>query len=181
MKLIKLSCLATVLTMAFTGYASAETVTVSGGTVHFVGQIVAAGCSVDSESMNQTVEMGQIRTSVFDTKGARSDAKDFKIILNNCDTAIAKNVAFSFLGQTSTANDILALSGNTDGSAKNIGINIIDQSGTNFKVDGSTFGAKTALVGGRNVIPLTARYISIADTVQAGQANAVATFNVQYD
>lgn len=181
MKLIKLSCLATVLTMAFTGYASAETVTVSGGTVHFVGQIVAAGCAVDSESMNQTVEMGQVRTSVFDAAGAVSDAKDFKIILNNCDTAIAKNAAFSFLGQTSTATDILAITGSSDGSAKNIGINIFDQSGAKFKVDGSTFGAKTALVDGRNIIPLTARYVSTSDDVEAGQANAVATFNIQYD
>ncbi|OAT34750.1 type 1 fimbrial major subunit FimA [Proteus myxofaciens] len=181
MKLFKISGLAAVLTMAFAGYANAATVTVSGGTVHFVGQIVAAGCSVDSESMNQTVEMGQVRTSAFGAKGDKSDAKDFNITLNNCDTTIAKNAAFSFLGQTSTASDILALSGNTDGSAKNIGINIVDQSGANFKVDGSTFGAKTSLVDGKNVIPLTARYISTGDTVVAGQANAVATFNVQYD
>ncbi|OAT49460.1 type 1 fimbriae major subunit [Proteus hauseri ATCC 700826] len=181
MKLLKVSGLAAVLTLAFAGYANAATVTVSGGTVHFVGQIVAAGCSVDSESMNQTVEMGQVRTAAFAAKGDKSDAKDFNITLNNCDVAIAKNVAFSFLGQTSTATDILALSGTTDGSAKNVGINIIDQSGVNLKVDGSTFGAKTALVNGRNIIPLTARYISTGDTVQAGQANAVATFNVQYD
>ena len=44
------------------GVASAAT---NGGTVKFEGELVNAACAVDTSSMHQTVQMGQVRTASF--------------------------------------------------------------------------------------------------------------------
>lgn len=49
-------------------FASAAT-TVQGGTVHFTGQIVNAACAVSADSMNQTVNMGQVFLSGLTATG----------------------------------------------------------------------------------------------------------------
>ena len=43
--------------------ALADTTTVNGGTVHFKGEIVNAACAVDAGSIDQTVQLGQVRKS----------------------------------------------------------------------------------------------------------------------
>ena len=49
--------------------ALAETTptTVNGGTVHFKGEVVNAACAVDAGSVDQTVQLGQVRTSIAGT------------------------------------------------------------------------------------------------------------------
>lgn len=54
-----------VLAMSSAAVSAAEgdesvTTTVNGGVIHFKGEVVNAACAIDSESMNQTVELGQI-------------------------------------------------------------------------------------------------------------------------
>ncbi len=56
-----------VLAMSSAAVSAAEgdesvTTTVNGGVIHFKGEVVNAACAIDSESMNQTVELGQIET-----------------------------------------------------------------------------------------------------------------------
>lgn len=53
-----------VLAMSSAAVSAAEgdesvTTTVNGGVIHFKGEVVNAACAIDSESMNQTVELGQ--------------------------------------------------------------------------------------------------------------------------
>ncbi|CAD5683341.1 type 1 fimbriae major subunit FimA [Escherichia coli] len=43
--------------------ALADTTTVNGGTVHFKGEVVNAACAVDAGSVDQTVQLGQVRTA----------------------------------------------------------------------------------------------------------------------
>lgn len=55
-----------VLAMSSAAVSAAEgdesvTTTVNGGVIHFKGEVVNAACAIDSESMNQTVELGQVR------------------------------------------------------------------------------------------------------------------------
>ena len=57
-----------VLAMSSAAVSAAEgdesvTTTVNGGVIHFKGEVVNAACAIDSESMNQTVELGQVRSS----------------------------------------------------------------------------------------------------------------------
>ena len=64
--------------------------------------------------------------------------------------------------------------------ADGIGIQI-KQNGTVAKFDGATALSPTALANGDNEVQLTAGYISYANVVTAGAANATADFSVTYE
>ena len=172
-----------VLAMSSAAVSAAEgdesvTTTVNGGVIHFKGEVVNAACAIDSESMNQTVELGQVRSSRLAKAGDLSSAVGFNIKLNDCDTNVSSNAAVAFLGTTVTSNDdTLALQSSAAGSAQNVGIQILDRTGE--VLDGATFSAKTDLIDGTNILPFQARYIALGQSV-AGTANADATFKVQY-
>ncbi|WP_252354519.1 fimbria/pilus periplasmic chaperone [Escherichia coli] len=73
--------------------------------------------------MNQTVELGQVRSSRLAKAGDLSSAVGFNIKLNDCDTNVSSNAAVAFLGTTVTSNDdTLALQSSAAGSAQNVGI-----------------------------------------------------------
>ena len=92
-----------VLAMSSAAVSAAEgdesvTTTVNGGVIHFKGEVVNAACAIDSESMNQTVELGQVRSSRLAKAGDLSSAVGFNIKLNDCDTNVSSNAAVAFLG-----------------------------------------------------------------------------------
>ena len=93
-----------VLAMSSAAVSAAEgdesvTTTVNGGVIHFKGEVVNAACAIDSESMNQTVELGQVRSSrPAKSPGDLSSAVGFNIKLNDCDTNVSSNAAVAFLG-----------------------------------------------------------------------------------
>lgn len=77
-----------VLAMSSAAVSAAEgdesvTTTVNGGVIHFKGEVVNAACAIDSESMNQTVELGQVRSSRLAKAGDLSSAVGFNIKLNS--------------------------------------------------------------------------------------------------
>lgn len=165
------------------GIASANTV--NGGRVNFEGELVSAACAVDMSSMNQTIQMGQVRTASFATTGATSAAVPFDIKLTGCDTALIgspaapQTVAVSFVGVASSTNpNALAISGGA-GTATGIGIQIRDSSGTPVRMDG-TPGTAHEIDRTTMSIPFQASYISTAAAVTAGTANATATFALTY-
>lgn len=141
-----------VLAMSSAAVSAAEgdesvTTTVNGGVIHFKGEVVNAACAIDSESMNQTVELGQVRSSRLAKAGDLSSAVGFNIKLNDCDTNVSSNAAVAFLGTTVTSNDdTLALQSSAAGSAQNVGIEILDRTGEVLILDGATFSAKTDLI-----------------------------------
>lgn len=74
-----------VLAMSSAAVSAAEgdesvTTTVNGGVIHFKGEVVNAACAIDSESMNQTVELGQVRSSRLAKAGDLSSAVDTMFI-----------------------------------------------------------------------------------------------------
>ena len=73
--------------------ALAAATTVNGGTVHFKGEVVNAACAVDAGSVDQTVQLGQVRTASLAQEGATSSAVGFNIQLNDCDTNVASKAA----------------------------------------------------------------------------------------
>ncbi|EFI8105282.1 fimbrial protein [Escherichia coli] len=160
-----------VLAMSSAAVSAAEgdesvTTTVNGGVIHFKGEVVNAACAIDSESMNQTVELGQVRSSRLAKAGDLSSAVGFNIKLNDCDTNVSSNAAVAFLGTTVTSNDdTLALQSSAAGSAQNVGIQILDRTGEVLILDGATFSAKTDLIDGTNILPFQARYIALGQSV----------------
>ena len=163
--------------------ALAETTptTVNGGTVHFKGEVVNAACAVDAGSVDQTVQLGQVRTASLKQAGATSSAVGFNIQLNDCDTTVATKAAVAFLGTAidATHTDVLALQSSAAGSATKVGVQILDRTGAVLALDGATFSAQTTLNNGTNTIPFQARYYATG-VATPGAANADATFKVQY-
>ncbi|HDQ6530671.1 TPA: type 1 fimbrial protein subunit FimA [Escherichia coli O75:H8] len=107
-----------VLAMSSAAVSAAEgdesvTTTVNGGVIHFKGEVVNAACAIDSESMNQTVELGQVRSSRLAKAGDLSSAVGFNIKLNDCDTNVSSNAAVAFLGTTVTSNDATLKNGDS--------------------------------------------------------------------
>ena len=154
-------------------------VSVNGGTVHFKGELVNAACSVNTDSSEQTVNLGQYRTAKFTKVGDTTSNIPFTIELNDCDPAVAKTAAVAFTGQIdATDKTLLAVSsGNNDNSAKGVGIEILDSKSSTLTPDGATFSAAQNLIEGTN----TARYKATAATTAPGQANADATFVMKYE
>ncbi|NCB59636.1 MAG: type 1 fimbrial protein subunit FimA [Gammaproteobacteria bacterium] len=170
------------LSMASTAALAADTTTVNGGTVHFKGEVVNAACAVDAGSIDQTVQMGQVRSAKLATAGSTSSAVGFNIQLNDCDTTVSTkaSVAFSGTAIDTTNTTVLALQGSASGGASNVGIQILDNKGKPLALDGATFSTATTLNDGTNVIPFQARYYATG-AATAGSANADATFKVQYE
>lgn len=135
--------------------ALADTTTVNGGTVHFKGEVVNAACAVDAGSVEQTVQLGQVRSAKLATAGSTSSAVGFNIQLDDCDTSVSTkaSVAFSGTAVDTTNNTVLALQGSAAGSATNVGVQILDNKGTPLALDGATFSAATTLNDGTNIIP----------------------------
>ena len=142
--------------------ALADTTTVNGGTVHFKGEVVNAACAVDAGSVDQTVQLGQVRTASLAQEGATSSAVGFNIQLNDCDTNVASKAAVAFLGTAIDAGhtNVLALQSSAAGSATNVGVQILDRTGAALTLDGATFSSETTLNNGTNTIPFQARYFA---------------------
>lgn len=165
------------------GDASTNVVTVTGGTVHFRGSLVDAACSVSTDSVDQIVDLGQHPLHDFKTIGDKSELRPFTIKLEDCDTTVATTAAVAFSGSVdSTNSDLLAVdsSGSNEASAAGVGIQILDESSKVVKPDGSTFSTAHKLIDGENILNFKSQYVSTVASPTAGQANADATFIMQY-
>lgn len=183
-----------IATSALLSGAAQATNTVNGGTVKFEGQLVNAACALDVSSLNQTVQMGQVRTSTFTDKGVKSPAVGFNIVLTGCKTGaepeldadnkpISPNdktvaVGFSAVQAGSGNKDVLSLTRGT-GSARGIGLQLNDRAGEVVPLDG-TPTASIALNDDRVEVPFTAAYISTDKNVTSGTANASVVFTLTY-
>lgn len=98
--------------------ALADTTTVNGGTVHFKGEVVNAACAVDAGSIDQTVQLGQVRSAKLATAGSTSSSVGFNIQLDDCDTTVATKASVAFAGTAidSSNTTVLALQNSAAGS-----------------------------------------------------------------
>ena len=68
------------------------------GKVNFKGSIIDAPCSISPNSIDQTVELGQISNMAL-VNGGKSTPRTFDIALENCDvTDVKKGVQLTFSG-----------------------------------------------------------------------------------
>lgn len=131
------SALAAALFAATGSYAAV----VDGGTIHFEGELVNAACSVNTDSADQVVTLGQYRTDIFNAVGNTSALIPFTIQLNDCDPVVAANAAVAFSGQADAINDnLLAIASSTNTTtATGVGIEILDNTSAILKPDGNSF------------------------------------------
>ncbi len=162
--------------------ANAAPVTVSGGTVHFKGEVVASGCTLAAGSIDQTITLGQVKSSHFSAADMLGNAKqDFIIDLSDCDTTVASNAALKFTGNVVTTpggSNVLENESRGTNAATGIGIQLFDTNGSTL--DTNVNSANIALMNGDNKLIFSADYISTDIAVTAGDVTSTATFDITY-
>lgn len=90
------------------------------GSVKFTGAIIDAPCSIAPESVDQTVELGQVSSALL-KKGGKSSPKEFNINLEDCVIEEnKKNVSVTFTGVNSGVaghDGMLGISGQASGAS----------------------------------------------------------------
>ncbi|MDD1135702.1 fimbrial protein [Pseudomonas shahriarae] len=120
------------------------------GKVTFKGSIIDAPCSISSESVDQTVELGQISTSALADSG-KSKPQNFQFKLEGCVLGKEQSVSATFSGSKSIANE--ALLGIT-GTASGAGIAITDSSGILIKLGEKS--SQRSIINGNNTMQFSA-------------------------
>lgn len=157
------------------------------GKINFTGSIVEAACSVNPNSDNQEVHLGQVSSSVLAKKGTSQPSK-FEIILENCSLVdngedetramVAPKVKVTFGGSEAVEGDNtwFALGA---GSASGAGIIISDASGKPIPVNGSSDARE--LITGNNTLSFAAYLQGLGNTVTTGQFQSVVDFTLSYE
>ncbi|PAN76659.1 fimbria A protein [Enterobacter cloacae] len=150
------------------------------GSVTFTGSIIDAPCSITPESVDQTVELGQVSNALL-KKGGKSTPKAFTIDLEHCEIEEKKNnVAVTFTGVKSEIaghDGMLGISGQASGAS----VAITDAGGKLIEL-----GSASPLVGVNegNTALRFAAYLqgdnSDGAVVVPGDFTAVADFTLAY-
>lgn len=150
------------------------------GKVTFTGSIIDSPCSIAPDSLDQTVEMGQISNAALKDSG-QSTPKNFDIKLENCSfgTPAAKNkVKVTFSGMESLAgNGLLGITGNAKGAS----VAITQGDGQVIKLGQAT--KEQTLKVGNNTLSFAA-YMQgdgASATITEGDFQAVTDFTLAYN
>lgn len=164
---------------AFTAQAASTTLTVSGGTIQFMGSVVNAPCSVSADSEHGIVILDQVTLDSMGAKGETSgQAKAFNISLENCDVTTYTNATVTFHGQSSPNQAGVLANTAGSGAAKGVALQLFGPDGNKLNVEKES--SKQILSTGTNKIPMSVDYVTTADAATAGAVESVATFQVTY-
>jgi type 1 fimbria pilin len=146
------------------------------GTVTIKGSIIDAPCSITPETVDQTVNLGQISNKQLDN-GGKSAPQEFRIELENCDLPAGKNtVDITFTGSASAGNpDLIGMTGSASGAS----IGVTDGSGK-LIVLGTP--RPLQITNGNNVIGFSA-YLQgdgASATIVPGEFSSIINFNLDY-
>lgn len=180
MKLNKIM-MAAVVAFGMTSVAHAAVKDQGHGTVTFTGAIIDAPCSITPETVDQTVDLGQV-SNVALKDGGKSTPRNFSIDLENCELVTqgaGKNntVSLTFTGMESAANNgLLGITGTAQGAS----IAITDGSGSVIELGKPTKAQE--LQNGNNTLSFAA-YLQ-GDNASAGivpgDFQSVADFTLAY-
>ncbi|UVC29321.1 fimbrial protein [Pantoea sp. SOD02] len=158
------------------GAASAAVSDQGHGSVTIKGSIIDAPCSITPETIDQTVDLGQISNKQLQDSG-KSSPKSFAIKLENCDLAAGDNTAqITFTGMASKGNPaLIGMTGSAEGAS--IGL-------TNGAGELITMGQPTDidLANGNNTLSFSA-YLQgdgASATIVPGSFQSVVDFNLVY-
>lgn len=170
--------IATSLALGIVSFASAAAPTADQGhgTVTFTGSIIDSPCSINPDSVDQTVNLGEVSSTAL-KDGGTSSPKPFQIKLENCDvSSLAKGtVATTFTG-ASGADGRLGI----DGVAKGASIALTDGAGKLIVL--GTPSAPQTVQNGNNTLEFAA-YLqgdNASDGVVPGDFHSVANFTLAY-
>ena len=148
-----------------------------GGTVSFEGAIIEAACSIDPESVDQTVKFGQVAKSELEA-GGNSSPEEFFIKLKGCDTSSLtdKTITTTFTGASSGAvPGALGIVGDAQGA----GIMMVDGGGRSIVLGTAT--APQGLQDGNNTLAFGAYLKGAASgDITPGEFTAITNFSLAY-
>ncbi|MCT4702251.1 fimbrial protein [Enterobacteriaceae bacterium H20N1] len=157
----------------------------TGGQVQFTGSITDTSCNIDTESANQTVDLGKWSSSYFGAAGTETTKTPFHIKVQDCPDSVT-SVAVLFDGNhDATDKNMLAIDSGAN-AATGVAIELYEAS-RNQKINlGSVteeYPINAGSTGNDGTADLTfyADYRSTADDVTVGDANGVANFNMVYN
>lgn len=161
--MIKKTVAATLMIMLSGAVLADETVPTNqgSGVIKFIGAIVDAPCSIAPESVDQTIQMGQVSNNLLENKG-ESPLRAFGIHLENCSLETAKTATITFNG---IPDDSEKKHLSINGSAKGAAIAMVNQLDGAEIVLGSPTKAVN-LVEGDNHLKFAAKLVS---NLQSGE------------
>lgn len=146
------------------------------GTVTFIGSIIDAPCSISPDTVDQTVDLGEVSNVALKDSGT-STPQPFDIKLEQCDTTTLKTVQTTFTGAASTGNpDLLGITGTAKGASIAI---------TNGSGEVVTLGTPTppqTLQDGNNTLEFSA-YLQgdgASATIVPGSFQSIVDFTLSY-
>lgn len=148
------------------------------GKITFTGSIIDAPCSISADSIDQTVDLGQVSDVALkaNSNTGTSVPRNFEIKLENCDITTLKTVTTTFAGVDGATDGSLAITGTAQGAS----IVLSNRSGDDIKLGEAT--EPHTLLEGDNTLLFSA-YLKGdgADaTVTPGDFTAVADFTLAY-
>lgn len=155
------------------------------GRVTFNGEIINAPCSVAPESVDQTVEMGQISSRALVNRG-ESDARIFSINLENCEIDESNDaVKVTFIGTPDPHDN--SLLGFIGGTASGAGILLRGAGGAPIVLGAAT--PAQAITNGDQSLVFSAALKGYGlaaghqppEAVTAGEFTASTTFALTYE
>ncbi|MGO2333437.1 fimbrial protein [Providencia sp.] len=151
------------------------------GKVTFKGAIIDAPCSISPDSIDQTVELGQI-SNIALVGGKKSTPRNFEVKLENCDvTNVTKGVQLTFTGAAASFdadNKTLGIVGTGAGA----GVQITNGGGNVIKLGTAT--PVQSIQNGNNTLLFSAYLIGnggAISTITPGDFSSVADFTLSYE
>ncbi|MDR6997440.1 type 1 fimbria pilin [Aeromonas salmonicida] len=162
-----------------TGTPAASAPTDQGhGVIKFVGAIIDAPCSIAPESVDQTIQMGQIANSLLEHQG-EGPLRPFEIHLEGCSLDTAKTASITFNG---IADDSEKKHLSLNGFAKGAAIAMVSQRDGSEVVLGTPTKA-LSLVDGHNHLKFGAKLVSnlkSGEKATPGEFTATSDFIMTY-
>lgn len=150
------------------------------GKVTFRGSIIDAPCSISPDSIDQTVDLGQI-SNVALVSGGKSTPRTFDIVLQNCDiTNVKSGVKLTFSGAAASFDSNKKTLGIV-GTGAGAGVQITNGSGNVL-----TLGTATPfqqIQNGNNTLRFSAYLVGNGGdlkTITVGEFSSVADFTLSY-
>ncbi|TNI56701.1 fimbrial protein [Aeromonas dhakensis] len=148
------------------------------GVIKFVGSIIDAPCSISQESLDQTIQMGQVANSLLEQQG-ETPLRPFEIKLESCSLETAKDARITFKG-TPDKNDAKHLA--ITGTGKGAGIALVNLQ-DNAEIPLTIPTKVSSLVEGDNLLKFGAKLVSnvkSGDKATPGEFSATSDFIMTY-
>lgn len=152
----------------------------SSGEVNITGNIVSNTCNVSLDDRNKTVRMGVVSAKQFQDGNKTASLQPFTLTLVDCGPA-ASAMTVGFQGQEDqNRHDLLAIDAG-DAAATGLGIALLNGDKAQIPINTRTSRYTIEPDAQKMVLQFYAQYTANGTAVNAGVANAVATFDFIYD